>query len=190
MDALAVLDKRFERLKDADLLGDRSVSEASTQFRALGEGAAWTELRGNPLPPDPERFWRNAFHALITGFAAPLPGERVGAPGIEPVDLSRVKEDWLLRLPATCDRSTQRSQIHRAQPVVRYRLQRSATLQNLRKACLQPVACPPRVLGRVEEMRIDLERDARVRVTKLPGHVHDVLPLPDEEVCGFPNERA
>src|SRR6266542_2889013 len=69
MDALAVLDKRFEPLKDADLLGGRSVAEASTQFRALGEGAAWTELRGNPLLPDPERFWRNAFHALITGFA-------------------------------------------------------------------------------------------------------------------------
>jgi len=74
VDALAVLDKRFEQLADADLLGGRSVSEASTQFRALGEGAAWTELRGNPLPPDPERFWRNAFHALITGFTAPTPG--------------------------------------------------------------------------------------------------------------------
>ena len=74
VDALAVLDKRFEQLADADLLGGRSVSEASTQFRALGEGAAWTELRGNPLPPDPERFWRNAFHALITGFTAATPG--------------------------------------------------------------------------------------------------------------------
>ena len=74
VDALAVLDKRFEPLADADLLGGRSVSEASTQFRARGEGAAWTELRGNPLPPDPERFWRNAFHALITGFTAPTPG--------------------------------------------------------------------------------------------------------------------
>ena len=73
VDALAVLDTRFEPLADADLLGGRSVSEASTQFRALGEGAAWTELRGNPLPPDPERFWRNAFHALITGFTAPTP---------------------------------------------------------------------------------------------------------------------
>ena len=71
VDALA---QRFEQLADADLLGGRSVSEASTQFRALGEGAAWTELRGNPLPPDPERFWRNAFHALITGFTAPTPG--------------------------------------------------------------------------------------------------------------------
>ena len=76
MDALAVLDKRFEPLADADLLGGRSVSEASTQFRALGEGVAWTELRGNPLPPDPERFWRNAFHALITGFAAPTSRRR------------------------------------------------------------------------------------------------------------------
>jgi AcrR family transcriptional regulator len=75
MDALAVLDKRFEPLADAELLGGRSVSEASTQFRALGEGVAWTELRGNPLPPDPETFWRNAFHALITGFA-PKPPSR------------------------------------------------------------------------------------------------------------------
>jgi AcrR family transcriptional regulator len=69
-DALVVLDRRFEPLADADLLGGRSVSEVSTQFRALGEGVAWTELRGNPLPPDPERFWRSAFHALIAGFAA------------------------------------------------------------------------------------------------------------------------
>ena len=35
------------------------------QFRALGEGVAWTELRGNPLEPNPERFWRSAFGALI-----------------------------------------------------------------------------------------------------------------------------
>ena len=73
-DALAVLDKRFEPLSEAGQLGGRSISEASTQFRALGEGVAWTELRGNPLPPDPERFWRNAFHALITGFATRPPG--------------------------------------------------------------------------------------------------------------------
>jgi AcrR family transcriptional regulator len=73
MDALAVLDKRLEPLADAAVLGGRSVTEASTQFRALCEGVAWTELRGNPLPPDPERFWRDAFHALIAGFAAPTP---------------------------------------------------------------------------------------------------------------------
>jgi AcrR family transcriptional regulator len=73
MEALAALDKRLEPLAEAGLLGGRSVSEASTQFRALSEGVAWTELRGNPLPPDPERFWRNAFYALITGLAAPTP---------------------------------------------------------------------------------------------------------------------
>jgi AcrR family transcriptional regulator len=73
MDALAALHKRFEPLDDANLLGGRSVSEAAMQFSALCEGVAWTELRGNPLPPDPEGFWRNAFHALIAGFAAPAP---------------------------------------------------------------------------------------------------------------------
>jgi AcrR family transcriptional regulator len=73
MDALALLHRRFEPLADADLLGGRSVSEAAMQFNALCEGVAWSELRGNPLTPDPERFWRHAFHALITGFAAPTP---------------------------------------------------------------------------------------------------------------------
>jgi AcrR family transcriptional regulator len=75
-DSLVVLNRRFEPLADADLLGGRSIAEASTQFRALGEGIAWTELRGNELLPDAERFWRNAFHALIAGFAAPTPTRR------------------------------------------------------------------------------------------------------------------
>jgi AcrR family transcriptional regulator len=73
LDALAALDERFEPLVGADLLGGRSVSEASMQFHALCEGVAWIELRGNPLSPDPERFWRNAFNALVTGFAAAPP---------------------------------------------------------------------------------------------------------------------
>lgn len=77
-DALAALDQRFEPLAAADLLGGRSIPEASTQFRALGEGAAWTELRGNVLPPDAEQFWRNAFHALVSGFATPIPERRGG----------------------------------------------------------------------------------------------------------------
>jgi AcrR family transcriptional regulator len=72
-DALVVLDERFQALADANLLGGRTVTEASTQFRALSEGLAWTELRGNPLAPDPDSFWRSAFHALITGFATPPP---------------------------------------------------------------------------------------------------------------------
>ena len=73
-DALAVLDKRFEPLEGADLLGGRSIAEAAMQFALLCEGLAWGyELRGNPAPADAERFWRNAVHALITGFAAPTP---------------------------------------------------------------------------------------------------------------------
>ena len=75
MDALTALEKRFEPLADANLLGGRSIPEAAMQFALLCEGLAWGyELRGNPLPRDAERFWRNAVHALITGFAAPAPG--------------------------------------------------------------------------------------------------------------------
>jgi AcrR family transcriptional regulator len=70
-EALAVLHKRFEPLAEADLLGGRSVPEAALQFRALCEGLAPVELRGTPLTPDPERFWRSAVQALVAGFAAP-----------------------------------------------------------------------------------------------------------------------
>lgn len=69
-EALATLHERFEPLAGAGLLGDRSVAEASLQFRSLCEGLASAELRGTPLTPDPETFWRSAFRALIGGFAA------------------------------------------------------------------------------------------------------------------------
>jgi AcrR family transcriptional regulator len=69
-EALAVLHKRFEPLAAAGRLGDRSVFEAALQFRALCEGLAWVELRGNSATPDPETVWRSAVHALIAGFAA------------------------------------------------------------------------------------------------------------------------
>jgi len=67
---LTLLNERFEPLSAAGLLGGRSVADASLQFRALCEGLAWIELRGNPLGPDPEALWRSAFQALIGGFAA------------------------------------------------------------------------------------------------------------------------
>jgi AcrR family transcriptional regulator len=74
LDALAALEKRFEPLADANLIGGRSIPEAAMQFALLCEGLAWGyELRGKPPAPDAERFWRNAVHALITGFAAPAP---------------------------------------------------------------------------------------------------------------------
>jgi AcrR family transcriptional regulator len=74
LNALATLEQRFEPLADANLLGGRSVPEATMQFALLCEGLAWGyELRGNPGSPDAERFWRNAVHALVSGFAAPTP---------------------------------------------------------------------------------------------------------------------
>jgi len=69
-EALAVLHKRFEPLSLAGRLGDRSIFEAAWQFRALCEGLAWVELRGNSPSPDPERVWRSAVHALVAGFGA------------------------------------------------------------------------------------------------------------------------
>jgi AcrR family transcriptional regulator len=68
-EALAVLHKRFEPLADAGLLGGRSVPEAALQFHSLCEGLASVELRGIPLAPDPDTFWRSAVQALIAGFA-------------------------------------------------------------------------------------------------------------------------
>jgi AcrR family transcriptional regulator len=83
-DALAVLHQRFEPLADAGLLGGRSIPEATLQFHSLCEGIAAVELRGTPLPPDPEQFWRNAFDALITGFADRAPRPLRGATRREP----------------------------------------------------------------------------------------------------------
>ena len=67
--AFGALMRRLEPLASAGRLGDRSVREAAVQFDALCEGLAWTELRGNPLTPDPEAFWRSAVGALLRGFA-------------------------------------------------------------------------------------------------------------------------
>lgn len=72
--AFAALETRFKPLAAANLLGDRSVTEATMQFALLCEGlASGYELRGKPLPLNSERFWRSAVHALVTGFATPLP---------------------------------------------------------------------------------------------------------------------
>jgi AcrR family transcriptional regulator len=80
MDTLAVLYQRFERLAGQDLLGGRDVSEAAWQFHALCEGLAALELRGTPLGGDPEKLWRDAIHALVTGFenAKASAGEALG----------------------------------------------------------------------------------------------------------------
>ena len=65
--AFDALTRRLEPLA----LGGRTVREAAMQFDALCEGLAWTELRGNPLTPDPEAFWRSAVGSLLRGFPTP-----------------------------------------------------------------------------------------------------------------------
>ena len=70
-EAFSTLQEWFEPLAAQGLLGERTVYQAAQQFDALCEGIAWMELRGNPLRPDPETFWRSAITALVSGFAAP-----------------------------------------------------------------------------------------------------------------------
>ena len=69
-EALSALTRRFEPLAAAGLLGGRSVPEAVLAFHGLCEGMAVVELRGLPFDVDHERLWRDAFQALLTGFAA------------------------------------------------------------------------------------------------------------------------
>jgi AcrR family transcriptional regulator len=64
------------RLDAAGGLGGRTVDDAAAQFHALCEGMAALELRCMLSPSDPERQWREAFTALITGFASTVPGRQ------------------------------------------------------------------------------------------------------------------
>jgi AcrR family transcriptional regulator len=73
-DALAVLSQRLGRLHDKKLLGGRTVRDATIQFHALCEGLAALELREALPTTDTEGIWREAFTALIAGFAITPPG--------------------------------------------------------------------------------------------------------------------
>jgi AcrR family transcriptional regulator len=70
--AFGRLERRVERLRDAGLLGDRTVREAAVEFNAMCEGLANAELRGGTLRMLPqgeeERAWRDAFATLVRGF--------------------------------------------------------------------------------------------------------------------------
>jgi len=71
-----LLCRRVERLEaTGGLGGGRDATEAACQFHALCEGLATFELRSPiVLGPDPERVWRDAIAALVTGLATPAPG--------------------------------------------------------------------------------------------------------------------
>jgi AcrR family transcriptional regulator len=72
--ALARLEARIRRVKDAGLLGDKSVRQAAVEFNAMCEGLANAELRGATLRLLPEgeeeRAWRDGLETLVRGFHA------------------------------------------------------------------------------------------------------------------------
>jgi AcrR family transcriptional regulator len=74
------LQAKVRRLKDAGLLGRKSVREAAVEFNAMCEGLANSELRGKVLPILPhgeeERAWREALWTVVRGFNAPSPRRR------------------------------------------------------------------------------------------------------------------
>ncbi len=68
----ARLEGKVARLDIADLLRDRTVTEAAVEFNALCEGLANAEVRGGTmLQGDQERVWRDAFTVLVRGFSSP-----------------------------------------------------------------------------------------------------------------------
>src|SRR3954451_5238213 len=62
-DALAVLSRRLLRLQEGNLLGGRTVRDATFQFHALCEGLAAVELRNGFPPGDAGRLWPEALTA-------------------------------------------------------------------------------------------------------------------------------
>jgi AcrR family transcriptional regulator len=70
-EAFEGLQARFTRLDSGGMLGRRDPRHAACEFHALCEGLAALELRGGLPPGEEESVWRDAFTALLTGFAAP-----------------------------------------------------------------------------------------------------------------------
>ena len=66
---------KTERVKDAGLLRNRSVTEAAVEINAMFEGLANAELRGHALrlitEGAEEQTWRNALTTVARGFNAP-----------------------------------------------------------------------------------------------------------------------
>jgi AcrR family transcriptional regulator len=72
--ALAPLTARVRRVRDAGLLGSKTILEAAIQFHTMCEGLANAELRGAILPilpeGDEETAWRDGLSTLVMGFQA------------------------------------------------------------------------------------------------------------------------
>jgi AcrR family transcriptional regulator len=70
--ALARLEARIQRVKEAGLLGPKSVRQAALEFNAMCEGLANAELRGGTLRILPEGeeelAWRHGLETVVRGF--------------------------------------------------------------------------------------------------------------------------
>ena len=65
-----ILEAKVQRVKDAGLLGNRTVRDAAVEYHALCEGLASVELRGALIASGTaERVWRDALTTLVAGFA-------------------------------------------------------------------------------------------------------------------------
>ncbi|HZQ85870.1 MAG TPA: TetR/AcrR family transcriptional regulator [Acidimicrobiales bacterium] len=80
LSALAALEGRMSRLKQAGQLGDRPVNDALSHFHALCEGLADMELRGALPAGREDEIWRDAVSVLVAGFSAPRPKRRRSGP--------------------------------------------------------------------------------------------------------------
>lgn len=69
-EAFTGLETRVARVKNAGLIGRRTVSDAACEFHALCEGLAAVELRGMMKTGKEVQIWHDALTALIAGFAA------------------------------------------------------------------------------------------------------------------------
>jgi AcrR family transcriptional regulator len=80
-ETFGVLEAKVQRVKDAGLLGNRTVRDAAVEYHALCEGLAGVELRGGLIAAGTaERVWRDALSALVAGFATRAPATATSVP--------------------------------------------------------------------------------------------------------------
>lgn len=80
-ETFGVLEAKVQRVKDAGLLGNRTVRDAAVEYHALCEGLASVELRGGLIAAGTaERVWRDALSALVAGFATRGPVTATSVP--------------------------------------------------------------------------------------------------------------
>ena len=78
--AVLRMQERLQRLKDAELLGSKTMPQAVIEYAAMCEGLANIELRGKKLGIMPEgteeSVWRAAIGTVVHGFSKPSSGDR------------------------------------------------------------------------------------------------------------------